>query len=431
MFCPVCETKGCKTKLILKQINFSTAVYMCQDIKCTYPVGYEWIMVTRTLEDMNKPQEEFEEQLKSQQSTATVNASAVDVIDFDQWLSDAFSSNVVRDNICNSNLSQIDDVFDMLEFDSLLSGAPLNENKQNEAVTHTEILNLDETNVVSVPAEEKTSDETILNSFELTHNLPSENIKLKAASSQAKELNEILVLNRSPEETDNKNKISLEKKSINNKIKILNNIVLDKNIKNKVVVPNCMVSNSNKITLQQVSDINKICPLKTNTDNRIELDTTSAIVRNSKELSKISVANPIAKEAHSKDKESPPKCDTSKKVNLLNGTTFSPNFLRGTQIRGIIKNAVPSNTKESNEIPIEHAEDTSARSNKNPIKNDTNSKVKTLKSIVLSAPKTCKLDVNPIDVPVENKKPKKDMMNQVLKLVEASQHFKTILSKKL
>ncbi|XP_017769948.1 PREDICTED: uncharacterized protein LOC108562425 isoform X2 [Nicrophorus vespilloides] len=47
ILCPVCSSK-----LVLKQINLDTAVYLCLKSECVYPQGHDWIMVTRSLSEM-------------------------------------------------------------------------------------------------------------------------------------------------------------------------------------------------------------------------------------------------------------------------------------------------------------------------------------------------------------------------------------------
>ncbi|RZC38493.1 Vmethyltransf C domain containing protein [Asbolus verrucosus] len=47
--CPLCSKH-----LSLKQINFTTAVYICEDLQCNYPIGYDCITVERKFEDMDK-----------------------------------------------------------------------------------------------------------------------------------------------------------------------------------------------------------------------------------------------------------------------------------------------------------------------------------------------------------------------------------------
>ncbi|EFA08148.2 hypothetical protein TcasGA2_TC005766 [Tribolium castaneum] len=47
--CPLCQKK-----LSLKQVNYNLAVYICEDLKCKYPVGYECIVVERKLENMHE-----------------------------------------------------------------------------------------------------------------------------------------------------------------------------------------------------------------------------------------------------------------------------------------------------------------------------------------------------------------------------------------
>ncbi|KAJ3640590.1 hypothetical protein Zmor_027146 [Zophobas morio] len=47
--CPLC-----KKNLSLQQVNLSLAVYLCEDLNCKYPVGYDCTVVERKLEDMDK-----------------------------------------------------------------------------------------------------------------------------------------------------------------------------------------------------------------------------------------------------------------------------------------------------------------------------------------------------------------------------------------
>lgn len=435
MFCPVCENKGCKTKLTLKQINFSTAVYMCPDVKCTYPVGYEWIMVTRSLDDMNKPQEEFEEQLKSQQNPA--NFSNVEVIDFDQWLNEAFSSDVASDS---SSVQQVEDVFDMLQFDNLLSGTPLSENNQIEAVSNSgqtynasgavvnSSLETSNENEARPIKSDKNENELKLNDFELAHSLISgtplsKNIKItNAAVTQSKGTSEILELNQSVEKTVAKNKINAVKSETDNKVIILNNILLNKNVTNNAVTK---ITRSNSIgkIMDNTSDKNKISPVKSDTDNKTILKS---------ELSEISVTTRSLEKISNTQKKSPENSDMNKNVNLLNFTTLPHNSLGATSLGDNIQfqedhtNTENSNVKESIHISIVNISTEES--------NDTSNKVKILNSIVLPEAKICELnvnlDVNTVGVAVKNKKPKKDSLEHVLKLVETSKHFETIFNKK-
>lgn len=51
MICPLCGKS-----LQLKQINLNTAILLCLDVKCPYPVDNECIQVHRKLKDMNQKQ---------------------------------------------------------------------------------------------------------------------------------------------------------------------------------------------------------------------------------------------------------------------------------------------------------------------------------------------------------------------------------------
>lgn len=48
MLCPLCGKK-----LEIKQINLNTAILLCSDLQCPYPVGSECIQITRNLEEID------------------------------------------------------------------------------------------------------------------------------------------------------------------------------------------------------------------------------------------------------------------------------------------------------------------------------------------------------------------------------------------
>lgn len=49
MVCPLCGKK-----LEIKQINLDTAILLCPDLSCPYPVGTECLQIQRKLEDIDK-----------------------------------------------------------------------------------------------------------------------------------------------------------------------------------------------------------------------------------------------------------------------------------------------------------------------------------------------------------------------------------------
>lgn len=49
MVCPLCGTK-----LEIKQINLETAIIICPDLKCPYPLGSECIAIARKLDNIDK-----------------------------------------------------------------------------------------------------------------------------------------------------------------------------------------------------------------------------------------------------------------------------------------------------------------------------------------------------------------------------------------
>ncbi|CAH0564325.1 unnamed protein product [Brassicogethes aeneus] len=64
--CPICQ------KLLeLKQINLTTAVYLCVDLKCPYPVGYDCIEIERNILEI------FKVSKKDKNEKITVNKEAL------------------------------------------------------------------------------------------------------------------------------------------------------------------------------------------------------------------------------------------------------------------------------------------------------------------------------------------------------------------
>lgn len=51
--CPTCQSNGRHQLLELRQINLTTATYMCKFDGCTYPDGYSWIYVSRNVCDVS------------------------------------------------------------------------------------------------------------------------------------------------------------------------------------------------------------------------------------------------------------------------------------------------------------------------------------------------------------------------------------------
>lgn len=49
MVCPLCGTK-----LEVKQINFDTAILLCPNLKCSYPVGTECLQIKRNFDNIRK-----------------------------------------------------------------------------------------------------------------------------------------------------------------------------------------------------------------------------------------------------------------------------------------------------------------------------------------------------------------------------------------
>lgn len=115
MFCPVCQNNYKHSKLVPKQINFSTAVYLCEDEKCTYPVGYDCTFIQRNLDDIHTWKEPVE-------ATCVINPSKHD--DIDIWLNEIFDSTPCGSVLLNSSDNN---TFDLAEFETFLNLPSKNE----------------------------------------------------------------------------------------------------------------------------------------------------------------------------------------------------------------------------------------------------------------------------------------------------------------
>lgn len=56
----------CNKELQLKQINFESAVYICPDLKCPYPVGDKCVTVQRNFRLINKKPQPLSADVKEQ-----------------------------------------------------------------------------------------------------------------------------------------------------------------------------------------------------------------------------------------------------------------------------------------------------------------------------------------------------------------------------
>lgn len=109
MLCPVCAKKNTEAKLILHQISFDEAVYLCEDRKCTYPEGYDWKFVKRKWEDMNKKDPPTE-------------AEQVATDEIDQWLNELLLETPPQKLTGNESSNNFGADFDFDEFEKLLLG---------------------------------------------------------------------------------------------------------------------------------------------------------------------------------------------------------------------------------------------------------------------------------------------------------------------
>lgn len=111
MLCPVCATKQTENNLILYQINFEEAVYLCEDRQCNYPEGHDWILVKRKWLDMKK--NDPPAPAASEQSATT---------ELDQWFSELLAENEDSTSKLTDNNKKLDfgADFDFDEFEKML-----------------------------------------------------------------------------------------------------------------------------------------------------------------------------------------------------------------------------------------------------------------------------------------------------------------------
>lgn len=126
MICPVCRNNNQNCKLVLKQINFSTAVYLCEDETCTYPVGYEWMFVQRNLENIYT----WKDQLPIQNETTEISEQN----DIDNWLNEIFDKEAaVTATPASDNSHKDNNIFDLTEIETWLNSTPqVNDTEKSE-----------------------------------------------------------------------------------------------------------------------------------------------------------------------------------------------------------------------------------------------------------------------------------------------------------
>lgn len=139
MFCPVCESESRRNKLILRQINLTSAVYLCEDRQCDYPKGHKWIVVERSLEEIFQ-HKEFTDVNAERNKTA----DAATDFDIDSWLNGVIDKTTFNANL---NMPQINnrDALDLEEFDRFLNSADTgNRNTESLSESGKSSCNLEE-----------------------------------------------------------------------------------------------------------------------------------------------------------------------------------------------------------------------------------------------------------------------------------------------
>ncbi|GJQ69066.1 hypothetical protein Trydic_g6230 [Trypoxylus dichotomus] len=93
-YCPTCAIDNKTSKLVLRQINFSLAVYLCEDSSCKYPEGYDTVQVEqRSLDELSK-------EIKQHNTEKS---------DLDSWLEDFFADDDQKQCAQNKNYTAVDD----------------------------------------------------------------------------------------------------------------------------------------------------------------------------------------------------------------------------------------------------------------------------------------------------------------------------------
>lgn len=136
MLCPVCAGKQVSSNLILYQINFEEAVYLCQDRKCPYPENCNWVFVKRKLDDVFKHEDEL---------------SSANSDDMEQWLNNILDT---PQRCAASELNDFNGTFDFDEFEKLLTGELETVTSTSQENNNSHILSPTEQFEMSVAANE-------------------------------------------------------------------------------------------------------------------------------------------------------------------------------------------------------------------------------------------------------------------------------------
>lgn len=130
MLCPVCAAKEISNNLILYQINFTEAVYLCENRKCSYPENHDWIFVNRKLEDIRQTEGELLTHSEGRSEPTCGD-------DFDQWLNDIFDTS---QKLTANQTNIVHETFDIDEFENLLIGEEKDCNNVDSALQSMNFL---------------------------------------------------------------------------------------------------------------------------------------------------------------------------------------------------------------------------------------------------------------------------------------------------
>lgn len=136
MVCPLCGRK-----LELRQINFDTAILICPELKCPYPIGNECIPIKRNLEDIDKERDvmilpEFKIETKSEIKSDANSPSNDSLVKKEEYEAlSALESEIEK--LSQSSQTEYNDEFNVME---IINGNLITGNNGNtEAVAENKV----------------------------------------------------------------------------------------------------------------------------------------------------------------------------------------------------------------------------------------------------------------------------------------------------
>lgn len=112
MACPICDKK-----LETKQINLDTAILLCPDLKCPYPVGSECIQFQRKLDEIENDQDMMS---PGQKSERDINKTSSSVSNFSNVHKEANDVSIMLtkeiEKLSQNSQTEYNNEFDVMGF---------------------------------------------------------------------------------------------------------------------------------------------------------------------------------------------------------------------------------------------------------------------------------------------------------------------------